>query len=159
MLEKQRPIYQELVNNVLNEEFYKSSDLMVEKKKFKHFTNESKNKDIYALRNKIKGKQNEKSNRQDTDESLVQRARQRMMKKNHYQSQKPKNDINIKSPTGKSFPIISSGNNNANKNNPLTGHSNSKHKENISPNNSIDKPLDSNHNIHHNHTNTHNKDC
>lgn len=70
-----------MANTVLNEEFYKSSDLALEKKKFKHFTNDLKNKEIYALRNKIKGKQNEKSNRTDTEESLVLRARQRMMKK------------------------------------------------------------------------------
>jgi len=156
MLEKQKAIYQELANNVLNEEFYKSSDLAIEKKKFKHFTNESKNKDIYALRNKIKGKQNEKSNRSDTEDSLVQRARQRMMKKNHTQTQKAKYEsMHNKHSAGKAFPVISSGNN-ANKNNSINGHNTSKHKDN-SVNNSMEKPIDSNHNVHHSHN--HNKDC
>lgn len=156
MLEKQRPIYQELANNVLNEEFYKSSDLAIEKKKFKHFTNESKNKDIYALRNKIKGKQNEKSNRTDTEDSLVQRARQRMMRKNHTQSMKSRTDLhNVITKNSKLFPIISS-NNNSNKNSSgVNAHNTSKHKDNNSPNNSMEKPLDSNHNAHHNS----NKDC
>ena len=155
MLEKQRPVYQELANNVLNEEFYKSSDLAIEKKKFKHFTNESKNKDIYALRNKIKGKQNEKSNRTDTDDSLVQRARQRMMKKNNTQTHKSRTDVNNAiGKNNKLFPLISS-NNNLNKNNQLNAHNTSKHKDNNSANNSMEKPLESNHNLH----NTHNKDC
>lgn len=71
-----------MANNVLFEEFYRSSDLAIEKKKFKNFNNDSKNRDIYALRNKIKGKNNEKSNRSETQESLAQKARQRMMSKN-----------------------------------------------------------------------------
>lgn len=154
MLEKQRPVYQELANNVLNEEFYKSSDLAIEKKKFNHFTNESKNKDIYALRNKIKGKQNEKSNRTDTDDSLVQRARQRMMKKNHTQKSRTEFNNNVTTKNSKLFPVIGS-NNNSNKNNSGNAHNTSKHKDNNSPNNSMEKPLESNHNVHH----THNKDC
>lgn len=153
MLEKQRPIYKELANNVLNEEFYKSSDLAIEKKKFKHFTNESKNKDIYALRNKIKGKQNEKSNRTDTEDSLVQRARQRMMKKTYNQSQKSKYDVNNENNNNsKLFPIMNS-HNNSNKNNAAIAHNTSKHKD--SANNSMEKLVESSHNVHHNN----NKDC
>ena len=83
MLDKQRHIYQELANNVLTEEFYKSSDIHLEKKKFNSFTNEIKNKEILALRNKIKDKNGERNNKNDNIDNLVQRARQRMMKRNH----------------------------------------------------------------------------
>jgi hypothetical protein len=153
MLEKQRPMYQELANNVLNEEFYRSSDLATEKKKFKHFTNESKNKDIYSLRNKIKGKQNEKSNRTDTEDSLVLRARQRMMKKNTQSRKFKTENTKAVSKNFKHFPVINY-HNNSNKNNSAKAPNTIKHKD--SANNSMEKPLESSHNLYHN---NHNKDC
>ncbi len=129
--------------------------MAIEKKKFSHFTNESKNKDIYALRNKIKGKQHEKSNRTDTDDSLVQRARKRMMKKNHIQTQKTRTDMNNGTIKNLKLSTLISSNNNSNKNNSVNAHNTSKHKENYSLNNSMENPLESNHNAHH----THIKDC
>lgn len=90
MLDKQRHLYKELANTVLTEEFYKSSDIHLEKKKFGAFTNEIKNKEILALRNRIKDKNGEKNNNKDNQESLIQKARQRMMKRNHSMSNNKK---------------------------------------------------------------------
>ena len=153
MLDKQRHIYQELANNVLNEEFYKSSDIHIEKKKFNSFTNEMKNKEIFALRNKIKDKNGEKNNRNETEDSLVQRARQRMMRKNHSQAKAANKKTNA-SQQRMSSKFNSGTNNITNKGNLST----SKIKENsISPNASMENPIDSNHSILHP---THpNKDC
>lgn len=154
MLDKQRQTYQDLANNVLNEEFYKTSDIHFEKKKFNTFTNEMKNKEIFALRNKIKDKNGEKNNRNETEDSMVQRARQRMMRKNHSQA-KAKQIKKIVHPQQK---FSSSKFNTANNNSFRANLSTSKIKENsISPNASMDNPLDSNTSVPHP---THpNKDC
>jgi hypothetical protein len=143
MLDKQRHIYQELANNVLTEEFYKSSDIHLEKKKFNSFTNEIKNKEILALRNKIKDKNGERNNKNDNIDNLVQRARQRMMKRNHSNANANKKfncTYQHKSSLKFNTTII---NNNLNKGNLST----SKIKENSnSPNASIDIQIDSNNN-------------
>lgn len=135
MLEKQKNVYQELANNVLNEEFYKSSDLHLEKKKFSSFTNEMKNKEILSLRNKIKDK-NDKNNRNETEDSLVQRARQRMMRKSHNQAKANMNrKMNLNQPQAKNSTKLTSSLNKGNL-------GSNKQKENSpSPNASMENPI------------------
>jgi hypothetical protein len=150
MLEKQKHIYQELANNVLTEEYYKSSDIHIEKKKFNSFTNEMKNKEIFALRNKIKDKNGEK-NKNETEDSLVQRARQRMMRRNQNKAKANRNNIQMQQK-------ISSKATNLNSNKKIGNLSSTKIKENSnSPNASLDNIIDSNTTIPH--ASYPNKDC
>ena len=108
-----------------------------------------KNKEILALRNKIKDKNGEKNNSNEAEDNLVQRARQRMMRKNQSQAKINKITIPPQQRVSSKFATI-----NTNKGNLNT----SKIKENnISPNASMEKPIESNHsNPHPPHPN---KDC
>lgn len=151
MLDKQRHVYQELANNVLTEEYYKSSDIHLEKKKFNSFTNEMKNKEILALRNKIKDKKGEKNNKNDSEDSLVQRARQRMMRRNQSKAMANRNNIQKQQK-------ISSKQTNMSLNKKQGNQSSTKVKENSnSPNASMDNIIDSNTSIPH--PSYPNKDC
>jgi hypothetical protein len=54
VLSKQKPIYNQIINKVLNDEFYQSNDIHSEKMKFMKMNNMDKNSQINILRNRIK---------------------------------------------------------------------------------------------------------
>jgi hypothetical protein len=148
MLNKQRHIYQELAKNVLNEDFYKSSDVHYEKKKFSSFTNEAKNKEIFALRVKIKD--SNENNKNEINEGLVQRARQRMMRKNINLAKAQRRTVAQSQVISNKFATQKQNNNNNNNTNSNNNNTNNKGnlgtnkvKENSnSPNASNEKILD-----------------
>jgi hypothetical protein len=54
VITKQLPVYHQIVNSALNDQFYQANDIFSEKKKFRKMNNKQKNHEIQSLRSNIK---------------------------------------------------------------------------------------------------------